>query len=99
MAGVGLLVLWVGQPPRGRRTHHQAGCVAADPGRGRRPPWCQRQDRIIGGTEIRVRRPPAGWKDQDKLISGKSKQYAFKTVLVPDEDGRVLFCCVGDRYE
>jgi hypothetical protein len=47
---------------------------------------------IIAGTEIRVRRPAAGRRDQDKFISGKSEQNAVKTVAVTDGDGRVLFC-------
>lgn len=33
-----------------------------------------------------------GRKDRDKFISGKSKQNAVKTMVVTDEDGRVLFC-------
>ncbi|QEU89029.1 transposase [Streptomyces viridosporus T7A] len=47
---------------------------------------------IIDGTEVRVRRPAAGRRDRDKFISGKSKQNAVKTMVVTDEDGRVLFC-------
>jgi hypothetical protein len=47
---------------------------------------------IVDGTEIRVRRPAAGRKDRDKFISGKSKQNAVKTMVVTDENGRVLFC-------
>ncbi|MFJ6076488.1 transposase family protein [Streptomyces sp. NPDC093065] len=47
---------------------------------------------IIDGTEIRVRRPAAGRKDRDAFISGKNKQNAVKTMVVTDEDGRVLFC-------
>ncbi|MEV5486244.1 MULTISPECIES: transposase family protein [Streptomyces] len=47
---------------------------------------------IIDGSEIRVRRPAVGRKDRDKFISGKSKQNAVKTMVVTDEDGRVLFC-------
>ncbi|MGI5397215.1 transposase family protein [Streptomyces sp. CA-251251] len=47
---------------------------------------------IIGGTEIRVRRPAAGRKDRDKFISGKSKQNAVKTMVVTDGDGWMLFC-------
>ncbi|WP_437048224.1 transposase family protein [Streptomyces sp. enrichment culture] len=47
---------------------------------------------IIDGTEIRVRRPAAGCKDRDAFISGKNKQNAVKTMVVTDEDGRLLFC-------
>ncbi len=47
---------------------------------------------LIDGTEVRVRRPAAGRRDRDKFISGKSKQNAVKTMVVTDEDGRVLFC-------
>ncbi|MFI2471386.1 transposase family protein [Streptomyces globisporus] len=46
----------------------------------------------IDGTEIRVRRPAAGHKDRDAFISGRNKQNAVKTVVVTDEDGRLLFC-------
>ncbi|MCI4146668.1 transposase family protein [Streptomyces sp. MMS20-AI2-20] len=46
---------------------------------------------IIDGTEIRVRGPAAGRTDRDKLISGKSKQNAVKTMVVTGADGRVLF--------
>ncbi|MFJ5900870.1 transposase family protein [Streptomyces sp. NPDC093064] len=47
---------------------------------------------IIDGTEIRVRRPAIGRKDRDEFISGKSKQNAVKTMVVTDDDGRLLFC-------
>ncbi|GAA2566046.1 MULTISPECIES: transposase family protein [Streptomyces] len=47
---------------------------------------------IIDDTEIRVRRPAVGRKDRDRFISGKNKQNAVKTMVVTDEDGRVLFC-------
>ncbi|MFJ5731535.1 transposase family protein [Streptomyces paradoxus] len=47
---------------------------------------------IIDGTEIRVPRSAAGRKDRDKVISGKSKQNAVKTMVMTDGDGRVLFC-------
>ncbi|MFJ3825482.1 transposase family protein [Streptomyces nodosus] len=47
---------------------------------------------IIGGTEIRVRRPAAGRKDRDTFVSGKSRQNAVKAMVVTDADGRVLFC-------
>jgi DDE superfamily endonuclease/Helix-turn-helix of DDE superfamily endonuclease len=47
---------------------------------------------IIGGTEIRVRRPAAGRKDRDRFISGKSKQNAVKAKVVTNADGRMLFC-------
>ncbi|WP_242000063.1 transposase [Streptomyces klenkii] len=47
---------------------------------------------IIDGTEIRVRRPATGRKDRDKYISGKTKQNAVKTMVVADDEGRVLFC-------
>lgn len=47
---------------------------------------------IVDGTEIRVRRPATGRKDRDTFISGKSRQNAVKTMIVTDENGRVLFC-------
>ncbi|WP_242484350.1 transposase [Streptomyces sp. NE5-10] len=46
---------------------------------------------IIDGTEIRVRRPAAGRKDRDVFISGKSKQNAVTTMVLTDQNGRVLF--------
>ncbi|MGW7256526.1 transposase family protein [Streptomyces sp. NPDC054834] len=47
---------------------------------------------IIDGTEIRVRRPAAGRKGRDKFISSKNKQNAVKSMVVTDDEGRVLFC-------
>jgi hypothetical protein len=47
---------------------------------------------IVDGTEIQVRRPATGRKDRDGFISGKNKQNAVKTMVVTDDDGRVLFC-------
>ncbi|MFF7242142.1 transposase family protein [Streptomyces collinus] len=47
---------------------------------------------IIDGTEIRVRRPAAGRKDRHEFISGKNKQNAVKSMVVTDDEGRVLFC-------
>ncbi|WP_257002005.1 transposase family protein [Streptomyces sp. WZ.A104] len=47
---------------------------------------------VIDGTEIRVRRPAAGRKDRDKCISGKNKQNAFKSMVVADGEGRMLWC-------
>ncbi|MEU5489395.1 transposase family protein [Streptomyces sp. NPDC020196] len=49
------------------------------------------QTGIIDGTEIRVRRPAVGRKDRDTFISGKNKQNAIKTVVLTDQNGRVLF--------
>ncbi|MFD5365586.1 transposase family protein [Streptomyces sp. NPDC127103] len=49
------------------------------------------QTGIIDGTEIRVRRPAAGRKDRDVFISGKNKQNAVKTMVLTDQNGRVLF--------
>ncbi|WP_265868282.1 transposase [Streptomyces sp. SKN60] len=49
------------------------------------------QTGIIDGTEIRVRRPAAGRKDRDAFISGKNKQNAVKTMVLTDQNGRVLF--------
>ncbi|MDG9687853.1 transposase [Streptomyces sp. DH18] len=49
------------------------------------------QTGIIDGTEIRVRRPAAGRKDRDTFISGKNKQNAVKTMVLTDQNGRVLF--------
>ncbi|MGI5353856.1 transposase family protein [Streptomyces sp. CA-252508] len=47
---------------------------------------------IVDGTEIRVRRPAAGRKDRDTFISGKNKQNAVKSMVVTDDEGRVLWC-------
>jgi hypothetical protein len=47
---------------------------------------------IIDGTEIRVRRPVAGSKDRDQFISGKTKQNAVKSMVLTDDEGRMLFC-------
>ncbi|WP_257132943.1 transposase family protein [Streptomyces sp. ms184] len=41
---------------------------------------------------MRVRRPAVGRKDRDKFISGKNKQNAVKTMVLTDEQGRLLFC-------
>ncbi|MEU3400827.1 transposase family protein [Streptomyces filamentosus] len=49
------------------------------------------QTGIIDGTEIRVRRPAAGRKDRDTFISGKNKQNAVKSMVLTDQNGRVLF--------
>ncbi|MEW5655265.1 transposase family protein [Streptomyces cinereoruber] len=49
------------------------------------------QTGIIDGTEIRVRRPATGRKDRDVFISGKNKQNAVKTMILTDQNGRVLF--------
>ncbi|AJF69412.1 transposase [Streptomyces vietnamensis] len=49
------------------------------------------QTGIIDGTEIRVRRPAAGRKDRDTYISGKNKQNAVKTMVLTDQNGRMLF--------
>ncbi|MFI8419939.1 transposase family protein [Streptomyces sp. NPDC085479] len=49
------------------------------------------QTGIIDGTEIRVRRPAAGRKDRDRFISGKSKRNAVKTMVLTDQNGRMLF--------
>ncbi|MFL3868825.1 transposase [Streptomyces griseobrunneus] len=51
-----------------------------------------RQTGIIDGTEIRVRRPAAGRKDRDRFVPGKTKQNAVKSMVVTDDEGRVLFC-------
>ncbi|WP_265582734.1 hypothetical protein [Streptomyces ferrugineus] len=39
-----------------------------------------------------MRRPAAGRKDQDKLVSGKTKQNAVKSMVLTDAEGRVVFC-------
>ncbi|MEF9886926.1 transposase family protein [Streptomyces sp. P9-A4] len=49
------------------------------------------QTGIIDDTEIRVRRPAAGREDRDTFISGKNKQNAVKTMVLTDQNGRVLF--------
>ncbi|MEW1905149.1 transposase family protein [Streptomyces sp. NPDC086147] len=48
------------------------------------------QTRIIDGTGIRVRCPAAGRKHRDAFISGKNKQNAVKTMVLTDQNGRVL---------
>ncbi|MFC8176870.1 transposase family protein [Streptomyces sp. NPDC057325] len=50
------------------------------------------QTGIIDGTGIRVRRPAAGRKDRDVFISGKNKQHAVRTMVLTDQNERVLFC-------
>lgn len=70
--------------------HRQSQCALADPRRGHRP-RTDCKTGILDGTEIRVQRPAAGRKDRDKFISGKSKQNAVKTMVVTDDNGRVLF--------
>ncbi|WP_225804232.1 transposase family protein [Streptomyces sp. NK15101] len=50
------------------------------------------QTGIIDGTEIRVRHPAAGRKGRNKIISGKNKQNAVKSMVVTDSEGRVLWC-------
>lgn len=50
------------------------------------------QTGIIDGTEVRVRRPAAGRKDRERFISGKNKQNAVKSMVVTDDEGRLLFC-------
>ncbi|MFC9394437.1 transposase family protein [Streptomyces sp. NPDC057027] len=50
------------------------------------------EDRIVDGTEIRVRRLAAGHKDRDRFISGKNKQNAVKSMVITDSEGRVLWC-------
>ncbi|WP_229852048.1 transposase [Streptomyces roseolus] len=49
------------------------------------------QTGIIDGTEIRVRRPAAGRKDRDTFLSGKNKRNAVRTMVLTDQNGRVLF--------
>ncbi|MEU9663805.1 transposase family protein [Streptomyces chartreusis] len=41
---------------------------------------------------MRVRRPAAGRKDQDKFVSDKTKQNAVKAMVRTHAEGRVLFC-------
>lgn len=50
------------------------------------------QTEIIERTEIHVRRPTVGRKDQDKYISEKNKQNAVKAMVLTDTEGRMLFC-------
>ncbi|MFB7026559.1 MULTISPECIES: transposase family protein [unclassified Streptomyces] len=49
------------------------------------------QTGIVDGTEIQVRRPAAGRKDRGTFTSGKNKQNAVKTMVLTDQNGRVLF--------
>ncbi|MEV6961944.1 transposase family protein [Streptomyces sp. NPDC051207] len=39
-----------------------------------------------------MRRPAAGRKERDELISGKTKQNAVKSMVLTDAEGRMLFC-------
>lgn len=48
------------------------------------------QTGIVGGTEIRVRRPASGRKDRDRFISCKNKQNAVKSMMVTDGEDPVL---------
>ncbi|MCX4444931.1 transposase family protein [Streptomyces sp. NPDC087866] len=45
----------------------------------------------IDGIEVRVRRPAAGRNDRKKVISGKNRQNAVKSMVVTDAAGRLLF--------
>lgn len=51
-----------------------------------------RKTGVVDGTETRVRRPAAGSKERDRVISGKNKQNAVKSMVVTDGEGRVLWC-------
>ncbi|MFF8410857.1 hypothetical protein [Streptomyces omiyaensis] len=53
------------------------------------------QTGIIGGTEIRVRRPAAGRKDRDVFFSGKNK---VEHGIAPLKNGRALARHLG-RHE
>ncbi|GGY60055.1 hypothetical protein GCM10010363_46950 [Streptomyces omiyaensis] len=53
------------------------------------------QTGIIGGTEIRVRRPAAGRKDRDVFLSGKNK---VEHGIAPLKNGRALARHLG-RHE
>ncbi|MGF0175930.1 transposase family protein [Streptomyces sp. Marseille-Q5077] len=50
------------------------------------------QTGIIDGTEIRVRRPAAGRKDRDKCVSGETQQNSVKSMVLTDDEGRLLYC-------
>ncbi|MFI7103558.1 transposase family protein [Streptomyces sp. NPDC050161] len=77
-------------PVRTRRAASSPGC------------WCRGKHKLvfvdrllaslvlIGGTEIRVRRPAAGRKGREKFISGKNKHNVVKSMVVTDADGRLL---------
>jgi DDE superfamily endonuclease len=45
----------------------------------------------IDGTEVQVRRPPAGRPGRRALVSGKKKQNTGKATAVSDGDGRLLW--------
>ncbi|MFE5039049.1 transposase family protein [Streptomyces sp. NPDC056683] len=72
--------------------HRQPARAAAKSGRSRRSSRRDREDRHHRRHRVRVRRPAAGRKDRDKFISTKNKQNAVKSMVVTDDEGRVLFC-------
>ena len=45
----------------------------------------------IDGTEVQVRRPPAGRPGRRAFVSGKKKQNTIKATVVSDGDGRLLW--------
>jgi hypothetical protein len=45
----------------------------------------------IDGTEVQVRRPPAGRPGRRAFVSGKKKQNTIKSTAVSDGDGRLLW--------
>jgi DDE superfamily endonuclease/Helix-turn-helix of DDE superfamily endonuclease len=45
----------------------------------------------IDGTEVQVRRPPAGRPGRRAFVSGKKKQNTIKATAVSDGDGRLLW--------
>ena len=45
----------------------------------------------IDGTEVQVRRPPAGRPGRRAFVSGKKKQNTIKATAVSDQDGRLLW--------
>ncbi|MFF3129406.1 transposase family protein [Streptomyces sp. NPDC057908] len=45
----------------------------------------------LDGTEVRVRRPKAGWPGRRAFVSGKMRQNTKKATVVTDERGRTLW--------
>jgi hypothetical protein len=45
----------------------------------------------IDGTEVQVRRPPAGRPGRRAFVSGKKKQNTIKSTAISDGDGRLLW--------
>ncbi|MET7390607.1 transposase family protein [Streptomyces sp. NPDC005529] len=45
----------------------------------------------LDGTEVRVRRPEAGWPGRRAFVSGKMRQNTKRATVITDEQGRTLW--------